>query len=107
MKQITPQQLSEWLADPGRTAPILLDVREPWEFLVCSLADSLHIPMNEIPSRTAQLDPSAETIVICHHGGRSRQIAMYLERNGFDRIFNLQGGVDAWARQVDAAMPVY
>jgi rhodanese-related sulfurtransferase len=107
MKQISPQQLSEWLSDKSRPAPVLLDVRELWEFQLCSLGDSLHIPMNDVPSRKSELDEAAETVVICHHGGRSQQIAMYLEQNGFTNIFNLQGGVDAWARQIDTSMSVY
>ncbi|MSQ69851.1 MAG: sulfurtransferase [Betaproteobacteria bacterium] len=107
MKQITPRQLSEWLADPGRPSPVLLDVRELWEFQTCSLGDSRHIPMNEVPSRVPELDKTAETVVICHHGGRSQQIAMHLSQSGFSGIFNLQGGLDAWARQVDTSMPVY
>lgn len=107
MEQITPHQLSAWLSDKSRPAPLLLDVRELWEFQVCRLADARHVPMNEIPSRITEMDKAAETVVVCHHGGRSQQIAMYLARSGFNRIFNLQGGVDAWARQIDPSMPVY
>jgi rhodanese-related sulfurtransferase len=63
--------------------------------------------MREIPARLGELDPAAETVVICHHGGRSMQVAAFLERQGFSRLHNLSGGVDAWARTVDASMPVY
>jgi rhodanese-related sulfurtransferase len=107
MKNIAPAELAGWLADPGRAKPVLLDVREPWEFQTCAIAGSLHIPMGEIPARTQELDPRAQHVVICHHGGRSMQVAMFLEKNGFPSIHNLAGGVDSWARTVDPSMPVY
>ena len=107
MKQITPAELAAWFADKGRARPLLLDVREPWEFQTCSIAGSFHVPMGEIPSRAGELDPGSDVVVICHHGGRSMQVALVLEKNGFDKVHNLAGGVDAWARSVDPAMPVY
>jgi rhodanese-related sulfurtransferase len=107
MTQLTPQQLTEWLADSGRPRPVMLDVREPWEFQICRIPGSLHIPMNTVPARKDQLDADAETVVICHHGSRSLQVGHFLERAGFSRVFNLNGGVNAWAMQVEPAMPVY
>jgi rhodanese-related sulfurtransferase len=65
------------------------------------------LPMHRIPACLPELDPERETVVICHHGIRSRQVALYLERQGFSRVINLSGGVDAWARQVDPAITVY
>ena len=107
MKQLRPSQLAEWLADRARARPVLLDVREPREFQTCHLPESLLVPMRQVPARLAELDPAAETVVICHHGGRSMQVAAFLERQGFSKVHNLSGGVDAWARTVDASMPVY
>jgi rhodanese-related sulfurtransferase len=107
MKQITPAELAAWVADKGRAKPVLLDVREPWELQTCSIAGSIHVPMGEIPSRAGELDSSGDVVVICHHGGRSMQVAMFLEKNGFHKVHNLTGGVDAWARSVDPTMPVY
>src|SRR5690349_22094701 len=107
MKQIAPQELAAWLADPGRARPVLLDVREPWEFQTCSIAGSTNIPIGEVPARAAELDPAAEVVVVCHHGGRSMQVAMYLEKNGYAKVHNLAGGVDSWAKAVDPSMPVY
>lgn len=107
MKQITPAELAAWLGDKGRAKPVLLDVREPWEFQTCSIAGSRPLPMGEVPARKDELDPEAEVVVICHHGGRSMQVAVFLERNGFARVHNLAGGVDAWAKTVDPSMPVY
>lgn len=107
MQQLRPADLAQWLADPARPRPVLLDVREPWEFQTCQLPDSQLLPMREIPARVGELDPQAETVVICHHGSRSMQVAVFLERQGFSKVHNLSGGVDAWARTVDPSMPVY
>jgi rhodanese-related sulfurtransferase len=107
MQQLSVTQLKAWLDDAGRDKPVLLDVREPWEYDVARLEGSLLVPMRAIPARTPELDPDAETVVICHHGGRSMQVAMFLERTGFGRVYNLAGGVDAWARQVDPSMATY
>ena len=107
MTQILPDQLAAWLEDHAREKPALLDVREPWEFQTCRIGDSQLIPMASIPQRLAELDPARETVIICHHGVRSMQVGIYLERQGFDKVYNLSGGVAAWARTVDPAMPAY
>jgi len=107
MQQLTPQQLADWLADPSRAKPVLLDVREPWEFEICRIAGSVHIPMASVPARKDELDPDADTVVVCHHGARSFQVGVLLEAAGFSRVFNLSGGVDGWAAQVERGMPQY
>jgi rhodanese-related sulfurtransferase len=107
MTQITPPLLQQWLADSGRKPPLLLDVREPWEYQTCRIEGSTLVPMNAIAARVQDLDPDSETVVICHHGARSYQVAMFLERSGFSRLYNLQGGVNAWADQVEPGMPRY
>ncbi|HEX6689990.1 MAG TPA: rhodanese-like domain-containing protein [Burkholderiales bacterium] len=107
MKQITPRELADWLGAKERARPLLLDVREAWEVQTCSIAGSQHLPMGEVAARKDELDAAADIVVICHHGGRSMQVAMFLEKNGFARVHNLAGGVDAWARTVEPAMPVY
>ncbi|HUN70519.1 MAG TPA: rhodanese-like domain-containing protein [Burkholderiales bacterium] len=104
---IGPVELSNWLADAERGKPLLLDVREPWEFQTCRIENARLVPLRELPARLGELDPATETVVICHHGGRSMQAAMFLAGRGFDRVHNLAGGVDAWARSVDPSMPVY
>jgi rhodanese-related sulfurtransferase len=107
MKSISAPDLSRWLADNERTPPLLLDVREPWEQRICAIAGSQAMPMQQIPSRFGLLDPAQAIVCVCHHGGRSAQVAMYLQRQGYEDVYNLAGGVDAWARQVDPSMPVY
>src|SRR6266852_5385504 len=107
MKQISAPELAAWLADAGREKPVLLDVREPWEFEKARIAGAQLIPMQEVPARFEELDREKEVVAICHHGGRSQQVAMFLEKAGFTRIHNLVGGVDAWSRAVDPTVPVY
>lgn len=107
MRQISARELDAWLSDPDRPRPMLLDVREPWEFQACRIEGSRLMPMRSVPLHVDDLDDDAETVVICHHGVRSYQVAMFLERQGFERVYNLTGGVAAWAREIDPAMPTY
>jgi len=107
MKQITPAELADWLGEKSRAKPLLLDVREAWEYDKARIVGSQHVPMGQIPARKDEIDPAAEIVVICHHGGRSMQVAMFLEKNGFANVHNLAGGVDSWARTVDPSVPVY
>lgn len=107
MRQMSPTALAAWLADAARMQPVLLDVREPSEFEICRIEGSLLMSMGTVPARAAELDPDAETVVICHHGGRSAQVGMFLERQGFSNVINLAGGVAEWARQVDPGMAQY
>ena len=87
--------------------PMLVDVREPWEFDICHIEGSVNIPMGQIVHAIDELDNAAEKIVICHHGVRSQQVIYYLEQQSIENLVNLDGGVDAWARQVDRDMAVY
>lgn len=107
MLQLPALQLADWLADASRPQPLLLDVREPWEFELCHLEGAQHIPMHLVPVRCQELDPEQEIVVICHHGARSMQVAMFLENRGFAAVHNLTGGVDAWATDVDPSMRRY
>jgi len=105
--QVRASQVAAWLADESRPSPVLLDVREPWEFEICHVEGARHIPMHLVPVRCAELDPEQEIVVICHHGARSFQVAMFLENRGFGAVHNLAGGVDAWATEVDPTMCRY
>ena len=107
MRQLSATELAAWLADAQREKPLLLDVREPWEWQAARIEGSQHIPMRELPARVAEIERGREVVAICHHGGRSMQVAMFLERSGFSKVHNLQGGVDAWSRTVDPAVPTY
>lgn len=105
MRQFRPPELAAHIQS-GHT-PVLLDVREPWEWNLCRLPGAILIPMRELPARLSELNKNAETVVICHHGVRSYHAARYLETAGFVDIVNLAGGVAAWADEVDPAMPRY
>lgn len=107
MKQMTVTELAAWLAEAQGEKPQLLDVREAHEWAICQVEGSRHIPMGTIPARLDELDPARPLVCICHHGGRSMQVAIFLERNGFGEVYNLAGGVDAWALQVDPSMARY
>ena len=103
---MTVRDLKTRLDQPG-DRPIILDVRENWETTLCVLPGSTLIPMGQIPARTAELDPEREIVVVCHHGVRSLQVAYFLANQGFRKLYNLRGGVDAWAREIDPAMHQY
>lgn len=103
---ISPGELKEKL-DQAPEQLILLDVREPTEYAICHIGSSVHIPMGEITRRIGELDDSRQIIVLCHHGMRSMQVAMYLADHGFTQVANLEGGIDAWATSVDTSMARY
>lgn len=106
MRQMPATELKQYLADTDNP-PLLLDVREPPEYELCRITGSQLVPMRQIPAHIESLDKTRETVVICHHGVRSYQVALYLERYGFENVINLTGGVAAWARDVDPSMPTY
>ncbi|MFC5509705.1 rhodanese-like domain-containing protein [Massilia jejuensis] len=107
MQHMTALELAARLADESQPRPLLLDVRENWEFATCHIAGSTQIPMHLVPIRAGELPDDRDIVCICHHGVRSMQVAAFLERNGFENVTNLTGGIDAWAVQVDPAMPKY
>jgi rhodanese-related sulfurtransferase len=107
MERITAGELAAWLADERRDKPVLLDVRESWEHEKARIEGATLIPMREVPSRIGLIDEEKEVVAICHHGGRSMRVAMFLEKQGFKRVHNLVGGIDAWSRTVDPAVPLY
>lgn len=108
MRQLTAPEVAALISDASATdKPVLLDVREPWEFQTCHIEGSRAMPMNTIPAQVEQLDRNATIVCICHHGMRSMRVASFLEANGFNRVINLTGGIHAWAQQVDPAMPTY
>lgn len=107
MKTISAPTLAQWLQDPDRPQPQLLDVREPWEQQICRIDGSRLAPMRSLPEQLDLLDPERPVVCICHHGARSAHVAMWLSRQGFADVYNLSGGVDAWARQVDLQMATY
>lgn len=89
-------------------APLLLDVREPWEFNTANLPGSTLMPMGEVTSRAHQeLDPDQPIVVLCHHGARSLSVTMWLREQGFEQVQSLAGGIDRWSQVIDPHVPRY
>ena len=115
--QLTPADFGAWLASltAGAPAPIVLDVREPWELQTASVKtdgfELLTIPMQTIPARLAELQQTYAAdhpiACLCHHGIRSAQVVNFLTHHGFTAVVNLRGGVEAWSQQIDASVPSY
>lgn len=111
--QIRPRDLTSWITrhrDAGQT--VVLDVREPAELRTASIRPSedfrlLTIPMGSVPPRLTELDPETPIACLCHHGGRSMQVAQFLHNQGFSRVANIAGGINAWADEVDSTIPHY
>jgi rhodanese-related sulfurtransferase len=105
VKEMTPLEYAA-RAQAG-PAPVLLDVREAWELAIARLDEAVHIPMGEIPARIGEIEPGQEIVVLCRSGGRSAQVARYLEQQGYPRVWNLAGGILAWSEQLDPSLPPY
>ena len=105
VKQLSATELKNKIQQEEKL--FLLDVREPHEFQYAHIANSVLIPLNQIPNRLGELDPQQEIVVICHHGMRSQQAANYLVQSGFKNIANLTGGIDAWSCTCDSSVRRY
>jgi rhodanese-related sulfurtransferase len=104
--EITVDQLKALLATEH--PPLLLDVREPWEYQTAHIEPSTLIPMNDIPARAHQeLDEESPILVLCHHGMRSLSVASWLRQQGFDKAQSVSGGIDAWSSTIDPTVPRY
>ncbi|MBA2964501.1 MULTISPECIES: rhodanese-like domain-containing protein [Ramlibacter] len=108
--QIRPEGVDDWLAAQGGNG-VVLDVREPAELRAASITPAgfelVAIPMMEIPARLQELDPDRPVACLCHHGARSMRVAMFLANNGFSKVANIAGGIDAWSIGRDPAVPRY
>ena len=105
IREISAPELKE-RRDRGDRLQVV-DVREDWELQLARLPDVLHVPMNQLPARLSELSRDAETIVMCHAGGRSLRVAHFLVNQGFTNVANLTGGIAAWSELVDATVPQY
>lgn len=104
MDRLTPEQARQALADDEA---VLIDVREPVERDVARLPGGLDIPLGQLPDHLDAIPRDRPLILMCHHGVRSAMAAGFLERNGFTGVCNLEGGIDAWSRKIDARVPRY
>jgi adenylyltransferase/sulfurtransferase len=105
MKEITVQELQQ-LRQTGADFQ-LIDVREPHEYDICNLEGEL-IPLADVPHNVDKISKAKKVIIHCRSGGRSGQIVQWLEKNqGFTNLYNLKGGILAWAKEIDPSMPTY
>lgn len=106
VKELTPGEFVQRRAAGADMT--LVDVREDWEVRLAPAPTAfVHIPMGQIPDRLGELDPAKETVIICRSGGRSMQVARFLEQQRFMSIANLNGGILAWSRELDPSIPAY
>ena len=105
--QLSPSEVARWRADASREAPLVVDVREPWEVELCHIDGALAIPLGDIERRAGELPRDRPVVMVCHHGGRSQHAATLLAAAGFTRVHNMRGGVEAWALEIDPTMKRY
>ncbi|QEA13554.1 rhodanese-like domain-containing protein [Comamonas flocculans] len=109
--QVRPRDLEAWLAARSERGPLLLDVREPWELKLAHVAprglECISIPMATLPARLEELDKTRPLACLCHLGGRSMQVALYLQQQGFEDVANVAGGIHAWSLELDPDIPCY
>jgi rhodanese-related sulfurtransferase len=101
---MTPKELHKRLQSDNIR---ILDVRELYEYNICRLENSLHIPLGQIIARFEELPADQELVVLCHHGIRSALVVNYLQKNGFEKVHNLEGGIHLWSIDVEPTMIKY
>ena len=111
VQQVAAAQFAQWRDAQAPRQPLVLDVREPWEVQTASVRpDGFElrvIAMGEIPSQLAQLPKDRPIACLCHHGMRSLQVAHFLQQQGYQKMLNLKGGIDAWSDEIDPSQPRY
>ena len=95
------------MIDEDSSNIMLLDVREKWEFDLCHIPMSVHMPIAEVILRLPELEKENPIIIVCHNGRRSLNIGLELIEKGFENVINLKGGVDQWADDIDTSMTKY
>ena len=103
--EIQPRELETVLSRVP--APVLLDVREPWEWRIAHIEGALHIPQRQVSTQLERLDPAREIVVYCHVGVRSASVTEMLIRKGFSHAKNLTGGIRAWTNEIDQELNPY
>jgi rhodanese-related sulfurtransferase len=113
IERIAAQQLQSWgqaRVSEGQ-APVLLDVREDWEYAVAHISpapfECVHAVMHTLTHRLGELNPQRPVAVLCHHGVRSLMVARFLVQAGFSQVANVEGGIHAWATEMDPQVAIY
>lgn len=112
ISQVRPAGLDAWFsANEAHGQPVVLDVREPAELTIASVKpdgfELLTIPMGTIAARLTELNPNQPIACLCHHGGRSMQVASFLQSRGFAHVANIAGGINAWSAELDPTIARY
>jgi rhodanese-related sulfurtransferase len=106
--EVSPQEAKLRLEGEKRAA--LIDVREPEEFGLARIEGAELVPMQSVPGELQRLEGMAEErdlLILCHHGVRSLQVAVWLRERGIDNCFSVMGGIDRWSREIDPKLPQY
>lgn len=104
-RSISPKELFERLQKNETFR--FIDVREPLEHRIAHIEGAELLPMSRANEWLDTLDPAEEIVVMCHHGIRSANVCMFLAQNGFEKVYNLTGGIDLWSYEVDESVPTY
>ena len=104
-KSLTPEEVSEKIKNGEKFK--FIDVREPLEYELSRVEEAELLPMSRAAEWIGSLEPEDEIVVMCHHGVRSANVCMYLANNGFEKVYNLEGGIDFWSTTVDGNVPRY
>lgn len=102
---VSPAELDERLKRGEQV--LIIDVREPQEYSIAHIEGTRLLPLSRFPDWAETLNPDDEIVFMCHHGIRSAQVCAFLARQGFGKLHNLEGGIDAWSTEVDANVPRY
>jgi len=95
------------LLQPTPPQALIIDVREPYEVQICQLAGARHIPMRQLPAQLDELPRDQHLLIMCHHGSRSQAVTGYLRAQGFAKVSNIAGGINAWAMEIDPTLARY
>jgi len=104
IQDLNPKEFKDYLVGNEVT---LVDVREQWEFDICQIKGAILIPLGEIAKSYANLNKDSKIALYCHSGIRSMHVADLLLSKGFQSLANLQGGIDAWAQEIDTTVERY
>lgn len=114
LTHIRPADLPQWLAQHTAAAqalPVVLDVREPWEVQTASVSaqgfELRCLPMSSLAQRWQEIPTDRAIACLCHHGGRSAQVATFLQNQGYTQVVNIQGGIHQWSIEVDPGIARY
>lgn len=105
IKDLSPGEIQTILTSGN--PPVLIDVREQWEYDIVHLQNARLMPLSTFMQHFPELVPDKSYLIYCHHGVRSMQVCNYLQRMGFTDLINLQGGIEAYALEVDTTLARY